>query len=249
MEKHKTNTNARQQQEEQQRRVQEHIQQQEEQKQRMILEHLHQESNSADPHDIVSEGIPIQDTNINGNNDHNEQQPRYGSFCVENTAEGVPSEGADQGGGPKVPSQHSNSHSSHIISHRTDPLTYCINHIILHFNFFPLSTLNIPYHCHSLTVSVFLSSCVPVFLSSCLFLIDPKHCHSLTVSVFLSPCLLVSLCPCLLVFPHDPTGRDPSGLRHSSLRGAVRTSQSTCRALAKHLALSSTSRYGLKRSS
>ena len=131
MEKHKTNTAARQQQEEQERRVQEHIQQQEEQKQRMILEHLHQESNSADPHDIISEGIPIQDTNINGNNDHNEQQPRYGSFCVENTAEGVPSEGADQGGGPKVPSHHSTPtptpHTAPTPSHTASITSYYIS--------------------------------------------------------------------------------------------------------------------------
>ena len=143
MEKHKTNTTARQQQQQQeeqqlaqqrqqeqelQRQLEQQLeQQQQEQQQRMILEHLQKGSSSSSPTpgdmSPIGTGIPvlvknvINNNNNNNNDEHNQQQPRYGSFTLEVTEEGAPMEAPGSGGGPKVSSPYANSY---ILTH---PLT------------------------------------------------------------------------------------------------------------------------------
>ena len=150
MEKHQKNTTARQQQQEeeqllQQRRQQEQQLQEEQQQaqqrwiqeqhlleqqlqeqlqqeqQYMVLDHLQKGSSSSSPAGDMS---PV-GLSVNGNNTndaHNQQQPRYGSFCLENTegADGVPLVGADTGGGPKVPEQCTNT-NTHTLSYPISP--------------------------------------------------------------------------------------------------------------------------------
>ena len=132
MEKHKANTTARQQQQQQeeqqlaqqrqqeqelQRQLEQQLEQQQQQEQelqqRMILEHLQKGSSSSSPipgdMSPIGDGIPVISKVINGNDEHNQQQPRYGSFTVEGTEiteEGAPVEVTETGGGPKVSSSY-----------------------------------------------------------------------------------------------------------------------------------------------
>ena len=149
MEKHKANTTARQQQQQQQEEQQQRQQEQEQQRQleqqleqqqqqqqelqqRLFLEHLQQGSSSSSPTpgdmSPIGAGIPVFVKNINANTEHNQQQPRYGSFTVETTEDGVPIEALGSGGGPKVSLSYANTLTyQHTLSHPNSPVSLFIN--------------------------------------------------------------------------------------------------------------------------